>query len=591
MSDLAERGCARNELQTSLQQTLRSPLDCEDSGTQLPRRPRARSDGEVHQMVMLPKVVSSLSNFACQIGPRQISIAETVEECAEPANCAPAPPAYMSMRQLMGLTFAVFAGMLMRLLPLGFEDDQVEAHRCLGILVFVAACWGLEPIPSHVTALLVPFLVVIAGVMRVPGFGDTLLVPADMAAEYPMTNHSTPNPGDPMRPAAAAAVMSASFFDPMILLFIGGFAMAGAMDKHHISQRLAVMLLSRAGTRPSRILLAVIVLGVVLSMWLSNVAAAVLLTAIVRPVLRELPSDSEWPKMVLLGIAFSCNLGGMASPIASPQNVIAVSALRVAGAPIGFAEWCMFAVPFVCLGSGFVWLGLRLAFKTRLPDGVQHSFDDVPVPQMGLLHVFVVSIVALTVLLWVFFDSVQPIFGNLGVVALLPVVLFHGTKVLSLADFNSMPWNVLVLMGGGLALGNAVQSSGLLDIISAALQHMLAGHGLWLTFVVFNLFTGVVANFLSSTVCGIIMMPAIAQVGQSLGHPWMLAVSVAVMMSGAMMLPVSSFPNANSSTVLTKQCVAYLTTADYLRVGGPITISLFLVQITVGYGYLTLLGW
>jgi len=329
-----------------------------------------------------------------------------------------------------------------------------------------------------------------------------------------------------------------------------------------------------------------------LSMWLSNVAAAVLLLAVVRPVLREMPQESDWPKMVLLGIAFSCNLGGMASPIASPQNVIAVSALHNAGIALSFYEWCIFAVPFCTIGLGIVWGILRLGFKTRLPHGIDSSgFSVVALPKLGALHAFIIGTVLATVALWCVFDSIAFIFGNMGIIALLPIVLFHGTGVLTLVEFNSMPWNVLMLMGGGLALGNAVQSSGLLDIIADSLQAKLAGHGLWLTFFVFNVFTAIMANFLSSTVCAIIMMPVIAHVGASLGHARMMVVGVAVMTSGAMMLPVSSFPNANSSTLNNAEGQAFLNNRDYLRVGFPVTLSLLTVLSTAGYAFFMLLGW
>jgi len=394
-----------------------------------------------------------------------------------------------------------------------------------------------------------------------------------------------------MSPEAAAAVMSASFFDPIIFLFISGFTMAAAMDKHHISARLALLLLQRAGSRPSRILLALMALGVLLSMFLSNVAAAVLLSAVVRPVLRELPEQSSWPKTVLLGIAFSCNLGGMASPIASPQNVFAITMLRRAGVTMSFFEWCEFSIPFVLVSGLTLWLLLRKSFKTGLPDGLQYSFDSAELPPLSSVHAFVIAVVMATVLLWSIFDSVEAVFGNMGIIGLLPVILFYGTQLLTLADFNSMPWSVLVLMGGGLALGNAVQSSGLLDVMAARIQEMLAGHGLWVTAFVFNLVTAVIANFLSSTVCACILLPVIVHVGMQLGAPKLLVVGVAIMTSGAMGLPVSSFPNANSCSMINAQGAAILSTWDYVRTGFPTTLMLLVLLSTLGFYYMQLLHW
>lgn len=463
----------------------------------------------------------------------------------------------------VAVAFALAAGMACP----GFTSSQGEAQRCFGLLVFVSICWAAEPIPSHVTALTVPVLVLLCRVMRVPGFDSEALVPADSAAQLPLDDNSRPSPGDPMNPTAAAVVISASFFDPVIMLFISGFTMAAAMDKHHISARIALLLLRRAGSRPSRILLAIMALSVILSMFLSNVAAAVLLSAVVRPVLRELPEQSSWPKTVLLGIAFSCNLGGMSSPIASPQNVFAISMLKRAKVDMPFLSWCQFSIPFVLLSGLGLWLFLRKSFKTSLPNGVQYSFDSSALPPLGALHLFVMIVVVLTIGLWSVFDTVQPIFGNMGIVGLVPVVLFYGMQLLTISDFNSMPWSVLILMGGGLALGNAVESSGLLDILAVKIQDMLAGRGLWLTAFVFNLVTAVIANFLSSTVCAVIMLPVIVKVGVQLGHARLLVVSVAIMTSGAMGLPVSSFPNANSCSMTTERGTPILSTFDYIRTG------------------------
>jgi len=498
----------------------------------------------------------------------------------------------LSRRQLVTLGLAVSLALLVALLPIGFSSEQGEAQRCLGILIFVAVSWTFEPMPSHITALTVPLLAVTCRVMRVPAFNAASLVPGDHCAQHPLDNHSTPDPGDPMSPDAAAAVLSASFFDPIIFLFVSGFAMAAAMDKHHISQRLAVMLLTRAGTRPSRVLLALMVLGIFMSMWLSNVAAAVLLSSVVRPVLRELPQESDWSKMVLLGIAFSCNLGGMTSPIASPQNVIALSSLKhIAGVEMSFVQWCMFAVPFVLFSSGLIWFFLRLSFKTGLPGGIEYCFCADHLPPMGIKHAFIILVVLLTVSLWCVFDHVAPVFGNLGILGLLPVLLFHGTQVLTKKEFNSMPWDVLILMGGGLALGNSVQSSGLLDILAGGIQRMLEGQGIWLTAFVFNVFAAVIANFLSSTVCAIILLPIIAKVGAELGHARMLTVGVCLMTSGAMGLPVSSFPNANSATVVTAQGTAILAAKDYARTGFPVALVILTLLSTVGFGTFWLLGW
>lgn len=485
--------------------------------------------------------------------------------------------------------------------------DHMPAQRCLGLLLLVSVYWGLEPIPSHITAFLIPVLIVMLRVQRVPGFDDDTLVPANHGPHHEA--NVTGDPGDALTAAEAATVTSAAFFDPVILLFLGGFTMAAALDKYGVSERLALSLLTRAGTRPSRVLLMIMVLCVFLSMWVSNVAAAVLNTAIMLPLLRALPPSSGWPKMVLLGIAYACNIGGMATPIASPQNVIALKALSsVAPAfSLSFFDWVIFAVPICICATGLCWLLLRWHYKTGLPSGIQtsmiaseagdlettteDSLESRAPKAMGLREWYVIAIVAVTVLMWCCFDALKPVFGNMGIVALIPVLALYGPGLLTSTEFNSTPWSVLILMGGGLALGNAVKSSGLLHVIANGLGTLLKGQSFFVVSLTFNCFAGILANFISSTVSAIIMLPIIAQVGLSIDHPRALVVGATIMCSGAMGLPVSSFPNANAMASQNKCCEPFLQTTDFIRTGFPMALLMLVLMQTVGFVLFLLLGW
>eukprot|EP00928_Gymnodinium_smaydae_P072218 TRINITY_DN5561_c0_g2_i1.p1 TRINITY_DN5561_c0_g2~~TRINITY_DN5561_c0_g2_i1.p1 ORF type:complete len:600 (-),score=88.02 TRINITY_DN5561_c0_g2_i1:89-1888(-) len=487
--------------------------------------------------------------------------------------------------------------------------DHMPAQRCLGLLLLVSVYWGMEPMSPHITALLIPMLIVILRVQRVPDFGDDALVPGKHCPHHEA--NVTGDPGDALTSAEAATVTSAAFFDPVILLFLGGFTMAAALDKYGVSERLALMLLTKAGTRPSRVLLTVMVLCVFLSMWVSNVAAAVLNSAIMLPLLRALPENSGWPKMVLLGIAYACNIGGMATPIASPQNVIALKALNTVAPKysLGFMDWVIFAVPICVIATGICWGYLRWFFHTGLPSGIQTSMICSPaVPQgggceaasssatasskpMGAVEWYVVAVVAVTVLLWCSFDSIEPIFGNMGIVALIPVLALYGPGLLTPAEFNSTPWSVLILMGGGLALGNAVKSSGLLNVIAKGLGSLLDGQSFFVVALTFNTFAGILANFISSTVSAIIMLPIIAQVGLGMGHPRALVVGATIMCSGAMGLPVSSFPNANAMASQRKPGEPFLSNANFIMTGFPMAVFMLTLMQTVGFALFCLLGW
>lgn len=267
-----------------------------------------------------------------------------------------------------------------------------------------------------------------------------------------------------------------------------------------------------------------------------------------------------------------------------------------------------FAVPICICATVVCWLWLRWYFKTGLPDGIQTSMingNESPDSslsvaalsasdkRMGLKEWYIVSVVTLTVFMWCIFDTLEPVFGNMGIVALFPVIALYGPQLLTPTEFNSTPWSVLILMGGGLALGNAVKSSGLLKVIADRLSHMLAGQSFFVVFFAFNAFSGILANFISSTVSAIIMLPIIAQVGLGMGHPRALVVGATIMCSGAMGLPVSSFPNANAMAARrsTDGNESFLLTGDFSRTGFPMALFMLILMQSLGFALCLAYGW
>ena len=218
-----------------------------------------------------------------------------------------------------------------------------------------------------------------------------------------------------------------------------------------------------------------------------------------------------------------------------------------------------------------------------------------------LSTIFIVGVAVTTIFLWVIFDQVQHIFGHIGIVGLLPIITFGASGYITKVDFNAMPWDVLVLIGGGLSLGLAVESSGLLIAIGDKLTHALSTD-LGVVLLAFSTLVAILANFISSTVAAVILLPLVATVGQSIGHPKLLVVLCAFMTSGAMGLPVSSFPNANSMAVGVScgsgkpegagdQAMGLLRTGDYVRTGFPMAALVLVLVNTLGRGIAELHGW
>lgn len=349
--------------------------------------------------------------------------------------------------------------------------------------------------------------------------------------------------------------------------------MAHTLDKYQITRRLA----SRIPSSDNwfRFHLSISFLCILISSIVSNVAASVVVTSMF----------GSSPRTILT-IAFACNIGGMILPIASPQNLIAIASLP--NDKISFFEWLIFSIPICFAGIIIVYIVLQNRFGTIIDhDDIELSKLSPPTSPRNHRFKFshqdqiVVSvIVGITVFGWVFFDLVEPIFGHMGIWGLFTMSLLFAFGYLQQSDWlNGIPWHIVALLGGGLVLGESVKVSGVLDFVH------LTNSSTWIVFSILLLIVGIVANFLSSTVCALVIMPIVARIGEANGHAKLFLIASAFMTSGAMSLPVSSFPNANAAATASE-----LKTSDFMRTGGPITVIIWIMLISVGFVYGIVLG-
>jgi phosphate transporter len=240
------------------------------------------------------------------------------------------------LKELIGLAVATILGFVVLFLPI--FGDQEGAKRCLSLVVFVAVCWSTTALPPFVTAFTIPFLVVTLSILPFPA-------------------------------TTAATTISMAFFDPVILLFLGGLTFAAALDKYKLNQRLALLVLRVAGDKPIWNLAALMGLCFFLSMWVTNVAASVVGVSIAKPIIDKLQKNDPYAKAMLLGICTACNTGGMATPIASPQNAIAVLWVQRSTnglEQISFVSWMGYAVPPSLLLTVIYWLFLYWMFRPHV---------------------------------------------------------------------------------------------------------------------------------------------------------------------------------------------------------------------------------
>lgn len=249
-------------------------------------------------------------------------------------------------------------------------------------------------------------------------------------------------------------------------------------------------------------------------------------------------------KALLLGIALSANVGGAASPIASPQNLIALQ--NMTPEP-GWGIWFFVALPVCIISILLIWILLLVTLRPGRDTNI------VPIRPMKDKFTgtqwFITAVTLLTIALWCVAHQLESVFGDMGVVAIIPLVLFFGTGILTKEDFNNFLWTIIILAAGGLALGKAVNSSGLLQTIAVKFTQGVEGFSLYSVLVIFAALILVVATFISHTVAALIVLPLVHQVGAGMAepHPNLLVMGSVLMASGAMGLPTSGFPNMSKS--------------------------------------------
>lgn len=456
-----------------------------------------------------------------------------------------------SKRSAMGIfIFSLTLAILM--LPL-FEDKQ--QNDCFGLLICCSLLWATETIPLYVTSLFVPLLIVVLKVLKNPETG----------AQMPAVD--------------ASKFILSSMWSSVIMLLLGGFTLAAVLSKYHIDRLASTWILSKAGTRPQTVLLVIMGVSLFASMWVSNVAAPVLMFSIIQPLLRPLPEGSPFAKALIMGIAFASNVGGTASPIASPQNIVAIGSMFPQPS---WGQWFVITLPicFVCVV--LIWILLLMTFDTKsavIPP-IRKIDDKFTGTQW---YITVVSI--FTIILWCLASKLEGVFGEMGIIAIIPIVLFYAPGLLVTQDINNYPWNIVLLAMGGLALGKAVSSSGLLTTIAMVIKAHVESFNLFSVMLVFGILILVMATFVSHTVAALIIIPLVKEIGDSLSdpHPNLLVMSSALLCSCAMALPTSGFPNVTAICMVDEVGKAYLSVGSFITRGIPASLICYGVIVTMGY--------
>jgi sodium-dependent dicarboxylate transporter 2/3/5 len=371
-------------------------------------------------------------------------------------------------------------------------------------LVAVIVLWVTEVIPLFVSALMGSFL---------------LLALGDFAAQ------------DIFSP----------YFDPVIVLFLGGFILARGMQKYEIDHRIAHEILKRMGDRPLLFVFGLMLVTAFLSMWMSNTAAAAIMIPISIIVLREnnlFHEHSRFAKGAVLSVAYAATIGGIGSLVGSPPNAIAARYLNEENITLYFVEWMFKALPFVVLALLFTWLLLFLFNKPEI-EKIQFKYR---VRKLDRSQKIIFIVFFITVIGWL---TTKFTGLSSSSVALIPVISLFALGLLDNTDLSKISWSTLLLFGGGLSLGSTVNQVGIDNLIATLLQDWIADIPLFVTLLILVFFGIAVTMVASNTASAAILIPFMLPLSESLGIDMKsMAILIAIGVSLDFMMPVGTPPSA-----------------------------------------------
>lgn len=360
---------------------------------------------------------------------------------------------------------------------------------------------------------------------------------------------------------------------PVLVLFFGGFILAGAAKKHNLDVRLAKNILKPFGKKPKYVLLGIILTTAVFSMFMSNTATTAMMIAIFGPLFHEKSGRSVFRKALVLAIPFAANIGGMGTIIGTPPNAVAASYLaEEMDIQIHFLNWMILGIPIVAIMVFVIWGVLLFYFKPKTEE-IEVDFGEIRPINRSMIIVMVTF--AITVLLWM----TETLHGiSSGVVALFPVVVFKLSGVMDEEDLKNVGWDVLILMAGGLVLGTGMKITGLTDVLVANISAVF--HSPFLILGIMIAFSYIIANFMSHTSAANLIIPIVASIAAI--NPKMGVVAVALTTSLSQSLPISTPPNAiaySTRVIKTKELAIYGTLISVIG----LVVMLILFSVLKGY--------
>ena len=459
----------------------------------------------------------------------------------------------MNHTRLVGIFAGPILFAIVIFLPI--EGLDILPKFVLGIALWMAAWWITEAIPLYATSLIPLVLFPILGVDRI----ENVFFP---------------------------------YVDKIVILFLGGFLLAKAIELSNLHKRFALNILKTFGTKPKHLIAAFIIVTASLSAWLTNTATTLLILPIAIAVISQIQDSSQKSRFatcLLLCVAYSASLGGLTTLIGTPPNALFASMSEsLAGIEVSFAQWMIIGVPVSAVSLLMLWFYMvNFAKLGNNPIAGTRETILQELSKLGRMmrdEKIVTIIFAATAIAWIsrglFWKEYFPFIEDYTIVLVAVIVLLilpstnKHKRLLDLKSTKKIPWGVLVLIGGGLALAGGFNASGL-DLWIADQLSFVSGMPYFVIILVIVAVTIFSGELMSNTAGAALLMPIMASLATTIDvNPILLMVPVAIATSYGFIMPVATPPNA---IVIGS---GYVSTKNMARFGLPLNIiSILLLTI------------
>ena len=431
-------------------------------------------------------------------------------------------------KKTVGFFFVAAIFLVLWFLPteaFGLDGLTQVQQRIISIFVYATLMWVFELVPAWATSVSIMVLL--------------LLFTSDSGIKWICDP-------DSVGQLLSYKQVMASFADPVVMLFIGGFILAIATTKTGLDVHLARVLLTPFGKKSENILLGFMLVTALFSMFISNTATTAMMLTFLAPVFKQLPEAGKGRIALAISIPIAANLGGMGTPIGTPPNTIALKYLNDPeglNLGIGFGQWMIFMVPLVIILILIAWMLIRKFFPFSQKTIELNIEGEM---KRGRDTTLVIVTMIITILLWMM-DTLTGI--NTYTVALIPFAVFAMAGIITKYDLDEINWSVIWMVAGGFALGYAMNGSGLAALVVRAIP--FGSFSPLLIVILSGLLCYTLSNLISHSATAALIMPILVVVCTAMGTKLdaiggtsTVLIGVAIASSSAMILPISTPPNA-----------------------------------------------